>query len=45
MGNGCSGAIVLRFLACVIGALVAVAPQGCTSRVLVYTGMGQGGFG
>ena len=45
MGNWCSSAIVLCSLACVIGALVAVAPQGCGSRVLMYTGTGQGGFG
>ena len=32
-------------LACVVGAVVAVAPQGCGSRVLMYTGFGQGGFG
>ena len=41
----CGGAIVLCPLACVVGAVVAVAPQGCGSRVLMYTGMGQGGFG
>ena len=45
MGNWCSGAIVSCSLACVVGALVAAAPQGCGSRVLMYTGMGQGGFG
>ena len=45
MGNWCSGAIVLCSLACVVGALVAAAPQGCGSRVLMYTGTGQGGFG
>ena len=44
MGNWCSGAIVSCSLACVVGALAA-APQGCGSRVLMYTGMGQGGFG
>ena len=44
-GSWCSGAIVLCSLACVIGAVAAVAPQGCGSRVLMYTGMGQGGFG
>ena len=43
-GNWCSGAIVLYSLACVVGALVAVAPHGCGSRVLMYMGMGQGGF-
>ena len=32
-------------LACVVGAVSAVAPQGCGSRVLIYTGLGQGGFG
>ena len=41
----CSAATVLCSLACVVGALAAVAPQGCGSRVLMYTGMGQGGFG
>ena len=45
MGNLCSGAIVLQFLVCVVVALVAVAPQGGSSRVLMYMGMGQGGFG
>ena len=44
-GSRCSGAIVLCPLARVVGALAAVAPQGCGSRVLMYTGMGQGGFG
>ena len=44
-GSWCSGAIVLFSLACVVRALVAVAPQGCGSLVLMYTGMGQGGFG
>ena len=44
-GKRCSGAIVLCSLACVVGALVAVAPQGCGSRVLMYMGMGQCGFG
>ena len=28
-----------------VGAVAAVAPQGCGSRVLMYTGLGQGGFG
>ena len=37
--------VVLCPLACVVGAVAAVAPQGCGSRVLMYTGMGQGGFG
>ena len=45
MGNWCSGAIVSCSLACVVGALVAAAPQACGSRVLMYTGMGHGGFG
>ena len=45
MGNWCSGAIVLCPLVCVVGALVAATPQGCGSRVLMYTGTGQGGFG
>ena len=45
MGNWCSGAIVLCSLACVVGALAAFAPQWCGSRVLMYTGMGQGWFG
>ena len=44
MGNWCSGAIMLCSLACVVGALAA-ASQGCGSRVLMYTGMDQGGFG
>ena len=44
-GSWCSGAIVLCTLVCVIGAVSAVAPQGCGSRVLMYTGLGQGGFG
>ena len=42
MGNWCSGARVLCSLACVTGALVAGAPPGRGSRVLMYTGMGQG---
>ena len=37
-GNWCSGAIVLCSLACVVGVLVAVAPRGCCSHVLVYMG-------
>ena len=45
MGSWCGGAIALCSLACVVGAVAAVAPQGCGSRVLMYTGMGQGGFG
>ena len=44
-GSWCGGAIVLCPLACVVGAVAAVAPQGCGSRVLMCTGMGQGGFG
>ena len=44
-GSWCSDAILLCPLACVVGALAAVAPQRCGSRVLMYTGMGQGGFG
>ena len=45
MGNWCGGAIVLCSLACVVGDLVAVAPQKCGLRVLMYPGMGQGEFG
>ena len=45
MGSWCGGAIALCPLACVVGAVAAVAPQGCGSRVLMYTGIGQGGFG
>ena len=45
MGSWCGGAIALCSLACVVGAVAAVAPQGCGSRVLMYMGMGQGGFG
>ena len=45
MGSWCGGAIALCPLACVVGAVAAVAPQGCGSRVLMYTGMRQGGFG
>ena len=33
-GSWCGGAIVLCPLACVVGAVAAVAPQGCGSRVL-----------
>ena len=44
-GSWFSGAIVLCPPACVVGALAAVAPQGCSSRVLMYTGMGRGRFG
>ena len=40
----CGGAIVSCPLACVVGAVTAVAPKGCGSRVLMYTGMGQGRF-
>ena len=45
MGSWCGGAIALCPLACFVGAVAAVAPQGCGSRVLMYTGLGQGGFG
>ena len=45
MGSWCGGAIALCALACVVGAVAAVAPQGSGSRVLMYTGLGQGGFG
>ena len=45
MGNWCSGAIVLCSLVCVVGALVDAAPRWCGSRVLMYTGTVQGGFG
>ena len=45
MGSWCGGAIALCPLAFVVGAVAAVAPQGCGSRVLMYTGLGQGGFG
>ena len=45
MGSWCGGAIALCPLACVVGAVAAVAPQGCGSRVLMYMGMGQDGFG
>ena len=44
-GSWCGGAKVLCPLACVVGAVAAVAPQGCGSRVLMYTGLVQGGFG
>ena len=44
-GSWCGGAIVLCPPACVVGAVAAVAPQGCGSRFLMYTGFGQGGFG
>ena len=43
-GSWCGGAIALCPLVCVVGAVAAVAPQGCGSRVLMYTGLGQGGF-
>ena len=43
-GSWCGGAIVLCPLACVVGAVAAVAPQGCGWRVLMYTGLGQGGL-
>ena len=45
MGSWCGCAIALCPLACVVGAVAAVAPQGCGSRVLMYRGLGQGGFG
>ena len=45
MGSWCGGAMGLCPLACVVGALAAVAPQGCGSRVLMYRGLGRGGFG
>ena len=44
-GSWCGGAIALCPLACVVGAVAAVAPQGRGSRVLMYTGLGQVGFG
>ena len=44
-GSWCGGAIALCPLACVVGAVAAVAPQGRGSRVLMYAGLGQGGFG
>ena len=44
-GSWCGGAIVLCPLACVVRAVAAITPQGCGSRVLMYMGMGQGGFG
>ena len=44
-GSWCGGAIALCPLACVVGAVAAVAPQGCGSCVLMYTGLGQGRFG
>ena len=43
-GSWCGGATVLCLLACVVGPVATVAPQGCGSRVLMYTGLGQGGF-
>ena len=45
MGSWCGGAIALCPPVCVVGAVAAVAPQGCGSRVLMYTRLGQGGFG
>ena len=45
MGNWSSGAIVLCSPACVVGALVAVAPLGGGMRILMYTGTGQGRLG
>ena len=44
-GSWCGGATLWCLLACVVGALAAVAPQGCGSRVLMYTGLGQSGLG
>ena len=44
-GSWCGGAMALCPLARVVGAVAAVAPQGCGSCVLMYTGLGQGGFG
>ena len=45
MGSWCGGAIALCPLACVVGAVAAVVSKGCGSRLLIYTGLGQGGFG
>ena len=45
MGNWCSGQIVLCSPVCVVGALFAAAPQGCSSRVLMLMGTDQGGLG
>ena len=45
MGSWCGNAIALCPLACVVGDVAAVAPQGCGSRVLMYTGLDQGRFG
>ena len=45
MGFWCSGVMASCPLECVVGALLAAVPQGCGSRVLMYTGMGQVGFG
>ena len=45
MGNWCSSVIVLCSPVCVVGALSADAPQGCSSRVLMYMGTDQGGLG
>ena len=45
MGSWCGGAIALCPLVRVAGAVAAVAPQGCGPRVLMYMGMGPGGFG
>ena len=44
-GSWCGGTIALCPLACVVGAVAAVAPQGRGSRALMYMGFGQGGFG
>ena len=45
MGNLCSSAVVLHSPVCVVGASSVAATQGCGSRVLMYMGAGQGGFG
>ena len=45
MGNWCSGVVVFCSPACVLGGVSAAAPQGCGSRILMYTGTCQGGCG
>ena len=45
MGNWCSGAVVLRSPVRNVRPLSAVTPQGRDSRVLMYMGARQGGFG
>ena len=45
MGNGCSGAVVLRSPLCIVGASSVVGSQECCSRVSMYLAAGQGGFG